>query len=87
MNGRELIIFILENGLENEDISSEKFLGCMHTIESVAVAFNVGIATVETWLANGCLEGIECHGKTYIFPKSLDKFAEKMRHKEAQNAK
>lgn len=78
MNGRELIIFILENGLENEDISSEKFLSCMYTIESVAVTFNVGVATVEAWLANGCLEGIESNNKIYIFPSSLNKFAEKV---------
>lgn len=86
MKGRDLIICILENGLENEDVLSNSFLSFMPTIESVAVAFNVGVATVQAWLDNDCLEGIEFDGKTYIFPSSLDKFAKKVGHKEANNA-
>lgn len=85
MLGRELIIYILENGLENENVMSKEFLKAFPTIESVAVAFNVGIATVEAWLDNHCLEGIEFDGVTYIFPNSLDKFAEKVGHKEDSN--
>lgn len=87
MKGRDLIIYILENGLENEEVMSEKFLSFMPTIESVAVAFNVGTATVQAWLDNDCLEGIESHGQIYIFPSSLDAFAEKVGHKEVDNAK
>lgn len=82
MLGRELIIYILENGLENENVMSKEFFKAFPTIETVAVAFNVGTATVEVWLDNHCLEGIEFDGVTYIFPNSLDKFAEKMGRKE-----
>ena len=87
MKGRDLIIYILENGLENEDVMSDVFLSFMPTIESVAVTFNVGVATVQAWLDNDCLEGIESNGTIYIFPSSLNKFAEKVGHKEVTNAK
>lgn len=86
MDGRELIIYILKNGLENENIFSKEFLRFMPTIEIVAVTFNVGTATVEYWVQNDCLHAIEIEGQTYITPDSLNKFAEKVGHKEANNA-
>ena len=86
MNGRELIIYILKNNLENEDIFSKAFLRFMPTIEVVAVMFNVGVATVDAWIQNDCLKAIEFDGQTYITPDSLSKFAEKVGHKEVDNA-
>ena len=87
MNGRELIIYILENGLENEDIFSKEFLKFMPTIERVAVIFKVGTATVDAWIQNDCLQAIEFDGVTYITPDSLKKFAEKVGHTEVEDAK
>lgn len=86
MDGRELIIYILENGLENENIFSKEFLKFMPTIETVAVTFNVGVATVEAWIKNDCLRAIEFDDQVYITPDSLNKFAEKVGHKEVENA-
>lgn len=86
MNGRELIIHILLNDLENIDIFSEEFFkALLPSIENVAVQFNVGVATVNTWLDNGYLEGVEFNGVTYIFPNSLEKFAEKKANLEVSN--
>lgn len=85
MDGRELIIYILKNGLENENIFSEEFLKFMPTIETVAVAFNVGVATVEAWIRNNCLHAIEVEGRVYITPDSLNKFAERMGYEEVEN--
>ena len=82
MSGRELIIYIIENGLENEDVF--EIIKAFPTVGDVAVAFGVGTATVEVWLENGCLDGIEFDGVTYILPSSLDKFSEK-RSKEAKD--
>ena len=87
MNGRELILYILENELENEDIFSKEFLKFMPTIESVAVMFNVGVATVEAWVENDCLDSIEFGGQTYITPTSLHEFGKRMGYKEVDNAK
>ena len=83
MLGRELIIYIIENGLENEDVF--EIIKTFPTVGDVAVGFDVGTATVEVWVANGCLDGIECDGVTYISPASLDKFAEEKARKEAKN--
>jgi hypothetical protein len=87
MNGRELIIYILENGLENESIFSDEFLRFMPTIEKVAVMFNVGVATVQVWVDEGRLDSIEVNDQIYITQTSLNKFAEEKGRKEADDAK
>ena len=49
MTGRDLIIYILRNGLENEPVCRDgKFLGFL-TIDEAAVKLNVGVETVKTW--------------------------------------
>lgn len=86
MNGRELVVLIMQNNLEEIDIFSEDFLGAlMPTVESVAARFNVGVATVEVWLEDDCLEGVVFDGVTYIFPDSLKKFIEIRENKEAND--
>lgn len=86
MNGRELIIYILENGLENENVTSVEFLRFLPTIEKVAVMFNVGVATVRVWIESGKLDAFEINGQVYITMNSLDAFAEKMGRMEVANA-
>lgn len=72
MTGRELIVHILSNGLENADIS-ELFI----TEEEAAVKLNVGVATVKTWAELGLIHCIIIDGKTYILPaKILNSFEE-----------
>lgn len=85
MEGRELIIYILEHGLENESIFSEEFLKFMPSIESVAIEFNVGVATVEVWVQNNCLQAFEINDKTYITPSSLNTFKERIGRREVEN--
>lgn len=86
MKGRDLIAIIVENHLEDADVFDEKFLeSIMPTIEKVAVMFNVGIATVEIWLEDGCLDGVVFESVTYIFPDSLKKFIEIRENKETKN--
>lgn len=49
MTGRELIIYILKNGLEDEPVFKDgKFIGFM-TLDEAAAKMNVGKATVEAW--------------------------------------
>ena len=86
MNGRELIIYILKNNLEDEEVFSEEFWARMPSPMTVAIKFNVGVATVDTWIANKQLEAIEFNGKTYVTPESLRKFTEKVSRKEVHNA-
>ena len=50
MFGRDLIIYILSNGLENEPVVKDgKLIGFM-TIEETAAKMNVGVATIHVWL-------------------------------------
>ena len=50
MTGRELIIYILKNGLEDEPVlKGGKFVGFM-TAEELATKLGTGVATVKTWV-------------------------------------
>ena len=67
MTGRELIIYILENGLEDEEVIKDgKILGFLTSTE-VAEEMDVGLATVYTWMAQGKLPYVRLGG-TYYFP-------------------
>lgn len=56
MTGRELILYILENHLEDEPVfKNGKFIGFV-TPEDVAVRNHVGPATVHAWIHQGRLE-------------------------------
>lgn len=66
MNGRELIIHILSNGLEDEPVfKNGKFIGFV-TPEEVAVRNNVGTATVHAWIRQGRLESEAVREGVYI---------------------
>lgn len=69
MTGRDLIVYILQNNLEDTDVDS-----IMSSIfideEKVAKKFNVGVATVRTWYALGIIRGFEDHNKLY-FPITI----------------
>lgn len=59
MTGRDLIMYILNNKLEDEPIvQNGKLIGFL-TVEEAAVKHNVGTATVLTWFQMGTIEGIE----------------------------
>lgn len=56
MTGRDLIIYILANGLEDEPVFKDgKFIGFL-TPGEVAEKMGVGSATVCSWTALGMLE-------------------------------
>ena len=66
MTGRDLIVYILENHLEDEPIIKDgKFIGFM-TIAAAAEKFSVGSATVQAWIVNEQLEGIRVSSLVYI---------------------
>ena len=66
MTGKDLIIYILENNLENEPVfQDDRLLGFMTAMEA-AIKFEVGLYTVELWVVNGSLPGIRIRGETYI---------------------
>lgn len=70
MTGRDLIIYILKNNLENEDIFLDgKIVGFLK-IEEAAEKFNVGIPTIMMWIAIGLINAVRIGNCYYIDPTS-----------------
>lgn len=66
MTGRDLIIYIIQNGLENEPVYEDgKILGFMNELEA-AVKFNVNTATIRVWIGLKMLDGVLIGGIWYI---------------------
>ena len=65
MTGRDLIIFILANNLEDFEFD------VMNEIE-VAAKFNVGVETVKQWVKNGDIIGMPMNDHRYFTPNVQD---------------
>lgn len=66
MTGRELILYILANNLENEPVfKNGKFIGFV-TVAEVAQKTEVGFATVHTWIHQGRLPSAAVTEGIYI---------------------
>lgn len=66
MTGRDLILYILSNGLENEPIVKDgKLIGFM-TVDETAAKMNVGTATVFVWVWQKRLPYISIGDVIYI---------------------
>lgn len=71
MTGRDLILYILANGLEDEPVfKDKKFIGFM-TAGEAAEKMNVGIPTVCVWLSQGLLDGVRIGDNIYIAANSV----------------
>lgn len=70
MTGRELIIYILQNNLEDIQIFSGKgFMGFV-TESEAAVKFNVGLETIRAWFNCGVIDGVKLGDNIYILPNT-----------------
>lgn len=70
MTGKDLIIYILENNLENEVVLKDGvFVGFMDEGEAAA-KFDVGIWTIRAWYMIGSLKGYRVGNKLY-FPRDM----------------
>lgn len=66
MTGRELILYILSNGLEDEPVFKDgKFIGFI-TAGEAAVKMNVGIPTIYIWVSQHKLEGVVIGDTLYV---------------------
>ena len=73
MTGKDLIIYILQNNLEEAQIDGEKgFLGFLN-VKQAAVKFGVGEATVRIWYQLKAIDGIIIGDELYILPTSKPK--------------
>ena len=66
MTGRDLIIYILENHLEDEELFKDGKIPGLLTYEEAAVKFGVGVETIKLWLVLGYLKSFEIYGRFYI---------------------
>lgn len=66
MTGRDLIIYIMRNNLENEPVFKDgKFIGFI-SVGEAAARMNVGTATICAWITQGWLDCIVIGGVVYI---------------------
>lgn len=72
MTGRDLILYILENKLEDEAVVKNGiFIGFMSE-EEAAAKFNVGVSTIRVYNTLKMLDGIEINGRLYFLRNSKD---------------
>lgn len=71
MIGRDLVIYILENKLEDERVfENGTFLGFI-TPNEAALKLGVGVATIFTWIFRGQLEHVKI-GSLYLIPADCE---------------
>ena len=68
MTGRDLILYILENKLEDKPVNEVCCLKNFMTVEQAAAKYNVGVESVKVWFAMGALSGIQIGDTIYISP-------------------
>lgn len=66
MTGRELIIYILSNNLENEELFKDGSIVGFNTIPQTAAKLKVGEETVKVWISRGMLESITIGGTVFV---------------------
>lgn len=72
MTGKELILYILQNDLENTIVLKDGvFIGFM-TEEEVAVKFGVGVATVRAWYSCKWIKGTQIGDSLYFHKDVAD---------------
>ena len=66
MTGKELIIYILENNLEDENVFKDgKFIGFETELEAAA-RLNTGVASLLAMYEMGMIPGIKIGGRIFI---------------------
>ena len=71
MTGRDLIIYILENNLENEPlVQNGKPIGFI-TVGEAASKMNVGVATISTYIYENLIDYCVIGNKFFIFDKNI----------------
>lgn len=66
MTGKDLIIYILANNLENELVfDNGRFIGFI-TVGEAAVKMNVGYATIYAWIMQGRIDSVQIGNEVFI---------------------
>lgn len=70
MTGKELILYILQNNLENTVVLEDGFFVGFMNEEEAALKFNVGVATIRAWYSCKMLKGTKI-GDSLYFRKDI----------------
>lgn len=70
MTGKELILYILQNNLENTVVLEDGFFVGFMTEDEAAIKFGVGPATIRAWYSCKMLKGTKI-GDTLYFRKDV----------------
>lgn len=72
MTGKELILYILQNNLENTVVLEDGFFVGFMTEEEAAAKFNVGVATIRAWYHCKMLKGTQIGDSLYFLKDVAD---------------
>lgn len=68
MTGKDLIIYILANNLENEPVFKDGIFIGLVSEKELAVRYKVGVATIRTWYDRGLLKGLKIGEEVFVWP-------------------
>ena len=80
MTGRDLIIYIMQNNLEDEVVLKDGFFVGFMDENEAAAKFGVGVETVRVWYSLRMLDGIRVGKKLYFFKNTPDPRKGEMTH-------
>lgn len=72
MTGKELILYILQNNLEDTVVFGDDFFASFMTVKEAAVKFEVGEATVRAWYHYNRLPGFKFGNTLYFCKDAVD---------------
>ena len=72
MTGKELIMYILQNNLENEVVIKDGNFVWFMSDDEAAIKFGVGVATIKAWYDCGMLSGTKIGDHLYFFRNTDD---------------
>lgn len=72
MTGKELIMYILQNNLENTVVLEDCFFTGFMTEKEAAVKFNVGVETIKAWYDCKMLSGTKIGDSLYFRKDATD---------------
>lgn len=73
LTGRDLILYILKNNLEDKPLFSEDTLpGCLISESKAATLLNTGVASIRALCKIGKLQGVKIGETIYIFHDELN---------------
>ena len=72
MTGKELILYILQNNLENTIVLEDCFFIGFMTEEEAAVKFNTGVETIRAWYSCKMLKGTKIGDSLYFRKDAAD---------------